>query len=400
MEVNRKLKILRVPLLIIVIICSLASCRSDEVAGTWYLVENDNFGATLELHNGTAIFKDSEEFGDEEFEYIFEEDTLLLLDKENKEKKEIKFTLKEDDIHGKVLLKDGGIYACASREEAEGIIDEKQSAEEKKISKNIAIVEKQAEAVKKAIIGDWRASEITPSYQGMFSFYENGTYCWSIRDQYPSGRPPMEDKYVVSYDESYDGLTNPKKVEIVIRIYDNEEDCWIEFTYDEEEDVLLCKDESARGPYYRLTPSFEFENVVMIPQSTYDTTFLDYYTNVIPNTEVEWWSNDESIAKVNESGKVTAVSEGKTQIYALYRGKSYSFEVEVVYFDLEGVREVITVPASAKIKANIGGVYYWDGIADWMVDIEIYTTSGKLCGSADFNVHDSRDAKTIYINLD
>lgn len=380
--------------------CSLASCRSDEVAGTWYLVENDNFGATLELHNGTAIFKDSEEFGDEEFEYIFEEDTLLLLDKENKEKKEIKLTLKEEDKHGKVLLRDGEIYACASEEEAGKIVAKKQSAIEEKRNKNIAIVEKRVESIKEAIIGHWRGNDMEPCYRGIFSFFDNGIYRWSVRSQYPSAQSLLEDVYEVYYDDTYDGDGNPEKVKILIRIYDNEEKRWIEFTYNEEDDVLLCSDESAKGPYYRLTPSFDFDSVSMIPKSTYNASLIHFTMDKILNTDIEWSSCNESVAKINDSGTVTAVGVGKTQIEAIYEGRTYSFQVEVVPFDLEGVKEVLSIPASTKIKANIRNVYCWDGIGDWMVYIEVYTTGGSFCGSADFNVHDPTDAKDINIILD
>lgn len=55
----------------------------------------------------------------------------------------------------------------------------------------------------------------------------------------------------------------------------------------------------------------------------------DLYTGSIPNTSIQWWSGDESIATVDQGGVVTFVSPGTTKIYAKYNGVTYECIVRV-----------------------------------------------------------------------
>lgn len=55
----------------------------------------------------------------------------------------------------------------------------------------------------------------------------------------------------------------------------------------------------------------------------------DLYTGSIPNTSIEWWSEDESIATVDQGGVVTFVSPGTTTVCAKYNGVTYKCIVRV-----------------------------------------------------------------------
>ena len=62
---------------------------------------------------------------------------------------------------------------------------------------------------------------------------------------------------------------------------------------------------------------------------TVKITTSDYDNNKITNPDVQWKSNDESIAKVDSNGKITAVKAGTTKVIATVAGGSREIDVTV-----------------------------------------------------------------------
>ncbi|SCJ74018.1 Uncharacterised protein [uncultured Eubacterium sp.] len=245
-------KKLAVTFFMLCIVFCIFGCR-EKIEEIWYLVQEDNFGATLELNDGVAIYHNSDVYKQTEFQYSIKGDEIVL----KAEDIVITFAIVDDENDGKVLMLDKEIYACASNKTAEKIIKEKKEIirkeqREREKKKNIALMEEKTKRVKAEILGAWRADEMTPSLYGTFIFYQDGTYSWGHRDQYPSGNPPLVGNYTVEYESSYHGESNTKNVKIFINLYNEDEDtCWTKFKYDENDDILICIDEECRGPYYR-----------------------------------------------------------------------------------------------------------------------------------------------------
>ena len=70
----------------------------------------------------------------------------------------------------------------------------------------------------------------------------------------------------------------------------------------------------------------------------------------VKSTEVQWASGSVNVALVTKKGKVTAVGEGKTKIYATYNGKTYKCTVTVTVQEGE----------SHTISADEYDVLYWE----------------------------------------
>lgn len=71
--------------------------------------------------------------------------------------------------------------------------------------------------------------------------------------------------------------------------------------------------------------------------------------------DVEWKSEDESIARITQNGKLTASGIGKTTIYATHKNITDSFEIEVLPIMPESI-EIIVDDASTDLKFKTGSV--------------------------------------------
>lgn len=108
------------------IVLSLVSCGNGELPSTWYLIGPGNSGASLELHEGKAVYHNIEKFEDKEFEYVLKDDTLVLTSIGQDEELKIEFTIKDSYDYGKILFKDDSIYAFEDKEAAEKYIEEEE----------------------------------------------------------------------------------------------------------------------------------------------------------------------------------------------------------------------------------------------------------------------------------
>ena len=87
---------------------------------------------------------------------------------------------------------------------------------------------------------------------------------------------------------------------------------------------------------------------------TISITAKDYKSNEITNPEVQWKSNDESIAKVDSNGKITAVKEGTTKVIASIPGATAEIKVNVekpTFTDFSNA--IFSVDANSYNSANI-----------------------------------------------
>lgn len=69
--------------------------------------------------------------------------------------------------------------------------------------------------------------------------------------------------------------------------------------------------------------------ITMLRGETYQQKLLTSGNKTISTGKVNWSSANSKVAKVTKTGKVTAIKVGKTTLKAKYRGKNYSFKVEV-----------------------------------------------------------------------
>lgn len=87
-----------------------------------------------------------------------------------------------------------------------------------------------------------------------------------------------------------------------------------------------------------VVPTVPVQPTMVVPSVFLNTTYLEMTPattqNLILNGaygEVEWFSDDEDVATVNASGKVTARGKGVAQIIATHEGVDYPCQVNVVY---------------------------------------------------------------------
>lgn len=139
------------------------------------------------------------------------------------------------------------------------------------------------------------------------------------------------------------------------------------------------------------------------PTETLKATVKDGKYEVVNNATVTWTSSNTSVAKVDSTGKVTAISAGKTNITASVAGQSATREVEVfaapAFTDFSNAKYELLFDTSTDLK--ISGIKPKDNMKNNYYYIITSTntkpniTIGKS-GNIDFEK--SKDVKNLNVN--
>lgn len=116
-------------------------------------------------------------------------------------------------------------------------------------------------------------------------------------------------------------------------------------------------------------------------KSSLTLAFGESYNLVLKNAsgDIEWFSGNESVAKVDSKGVVTGLKSGTTRIVAIYNDKEYECNVKVLKYRLE-VKNTTMIVGDTQ-KAYLIGTYDDTTIIKWKSSDESIATissNGKI----------------------
>lgn len=140
---------------------------------------------------------------------------------------------------------------------------------------------------------------------------------------------------------------------------------------------------------------------------TITITATDYNSQDITNPEVQWKSSDESIAKVDSTGKITAVKAGTATITATVAGGTKNINVTVTnaptFTDFSKAEYELVKTSGARVNLHVKNVENIENIVNDNSSVYFYITSQNQKPEiklAENHSIDTKDTKWIKMSYD
>ena len=140
---------------------------------------------------------------------------------------------------------------------------------------------------------------------------------------------------------------------------------------------------------------------------TITITATDYNSQDITNPEVQWKSSDESIAKVDSTGKITAVKAGTATITATVAGGTKNINVTVTnaptFTDFSKAEYELVETSGARVNLHVKNVENIENIVNDNSSVYFYITSQNQKPEiklAENHSIDTKDTKWIKMSYD
>lgn len=139
--------------------------------------------------------------------------------------------------------------------------------------------------------------------------------------------------------------------------------------------------------------SLDYSKVKMLPDSYFQVNVIAQKTIgsaseslKIDGTSVKWTSNNPSVAKVDEQGRITGVNPGTAVITAEYEGDSCKTVVKVYPLDIAKVKTALGVPKNIETTVELyEEINYWNAGQEWLFYIE-FLERGNLIAAAECDI--------------